>query len=83
MLTILTEITNTLTATWKKFNKVGIYDIPNDLGIYEAQLTLLDTCDTLTKNYTLVQSELNHILNTITFARFKPHFLHIMELSVF
>lgn len=48
-----------------------LYNISSDMGFFQAQLKFLELCETLTESYTFLQSELNDVLNAITFARLK------------
>ncbi|XP_074026487.1 uncharacterized protein [Leptinotarsa decemlineata] len=49
----------------------SIYNISDDLAYYEAQLKTLEICETLMESYLFLESTLDDILNSITFARLK------------
>lgn len=47
--------------------QTAFYDIPEHVGFNESQLKLFDFCE----SYRFLQNELNHIIDSITLARFK------------
>uniref|UniRef100_A0A6P7GY14 Uncharacterized protein LOC114348240 n=1 Tax=Diabrotica virgifera virgifera TaxID=50390 RepID=A0A6P7GY14_DIAVI len=46
-----------------------LLDINNDISFYQAQLQILDLCESLMESYVFLENYLNDILNSITFSR--------------
>lgn len=46
-------------------------NISNDLSYYEAQIKLLEICETLMESFVFVKDALDNVLNAIAFARLK------------